>query len=59
MNLLGNRRWVPLKKPVPMLPKTLFLDTRTEIIYHLYGNFGEFLAPKTGTGLSCIIYKIR
>ena len=35
--------------------------------YHLYGNFGEifpsngtgiFLAPKTGTGLSCTIYKI-
>ena len=27
----------------------LFLDICTEIIYHLYGNFGEFLAPKTGT----------
>ena len=35
--------------------------------YHLYGNFGEkfpanntgiFLVPKTGTGLSCTIYKI-
>ena len=35
--------------------------------YHLYGNFvekfpsngtGIFLAPKTGTGLSCTIYKI-
>ena len=35
--------------------------------YHLYENFGEtfpsnitgiFLAPKTGTGLSCTIYKI-
>ena len=35
--------------------------------YHLYGNFGEkfpsngtgiFLAPETGTGLSCTIYKI-
>ena len=35
--------------------------------YHLYENFGEkfpsnstgiFLVPKTGTGLSCIIYKI-
>ena len=35
--------------------------------YHLYGNFGEkiplngtvfFLAPKTGTGLSCTIYII-
>ena len=35
--------------------------------YHLYGNFGEkfpanntgiFWVPKTGTGLSCTIYKI-
>ena len=36
--------------------------------YHLYGNFGEkfpsngtgifFLAPKTGTGISCTIYEI-
>ena len=35
--------------------------------YHLYGNFGEnfpsnvtgiFFEPKTGTGLSCTIYKI-
>ena len=35
--------------------------------YHLYENFGEtfpsnitgiFFAPKTGTGLSCTIYKI-
>ena len=36
--------------------------------YHLYGNFGEkfpsngtgiFSTPKTGTGLSCTIYKIQ
>ena len=39
----------------------------TSSAYHRYGNFGEnfpsngtgiFLAPKTGTGLSCTIYKI-
>ena len=36
--------------------------------YHLYGNFGEkfpsngtgiFSSTKTGTGLSCTIYKIK
>ena len=44
-------------------------DARAKLLsaYHLYGNFGEkfssngtgiFLAPKTGTGMSCTIYKI-
>ena len=44
-------------------------DARAKLLsaYHLYGNFGEkfssngtgiFLAPKTGTGMSCAIYKI-
>ena len=44
---------------------TYRIDTMSA--YHLYGNFGEkfpsngtgiFLAPRTGTGLSCTIYKI-
>ena len=45
----------------------IFIILFTRSAYHLHGNFGEnfpsngtgiFLAPKTGTGLSCTIYKI-
>ena len=43
------------------------MPSKIRSAYHLYGNFGEnfpsngtgiFLVPKTGTGLSCIVYKM-
>ena len=50
---------------------SLLYNPESRSAYHLYGNFGEkfpsngtsislvfLLAPKTGTGLSCTIYKI-
>ena len=55
---------IAIRNPIPGVrnPCRAFQNARLSwSAYHLYGNFGEKFpspAPRIGTGLSCIIYKI-
>ena len=58
---------IPCLLSIRNLAPSLLYNPESRSAYHLYGNFGEnfrqmvlvfLLAPKTGTGLSCTIYKI-